>query len=44
MSTELTPPETVLADAKAILAALVRFDTTSRNSNLALVGWVEAYL
>ena len=44
MSTELTPPETVLADAKAILAALVRFDTTSRNSNLALVEWVEVYL
>lgn len=44
MSTELTPPEVVLADAKAILAALVGFDTTSRNSNLELVGWVEAYL
>jgi acetylornithine deacetylase len=27
-----------------ILAALVGFDTVSRNSNLALVDWVEAYL
>lgn len=27
-----------------ILAALVGFDTTSRNSNLALIGWVRAYL
>jgi acetylornithine deacetylase len=27
-----------------ILAALVGFDTTSRNSNLALIGWVSAYL
>jgi acetylornithine deacetylase len=27
-----------------ILDALVAFDTTSRNSNLALVEWVEAYL
>ena len=27
-----------------ILEALVGFDTTSRNSNLALVAWVEAYL
>jgi len=44
MSTILMPPEAVLADAKAILAALVGFDTTSRNSNLALVEWVEAYL
>lgn len=33
-----------LADAVDILAALVGFDTTSRNSNLALVEWVEAYL
>lgn len=44
MSTTLMPPEAVLADAKAILAALVGFDTTSRNSNLALVEWLEAYL
>ena len=27
-----------------ILSALVGFDTTSRNSNLALIDWVEAYL
>ena len=27
-----------------ILATLVGFDTTSRNSNLPLVGWVRAYL
>jgi acetylornithine deacetylase len=27
-----------------ILSTLVRFDTTSRNSNLALVEWVEDYL
>jgi len=27
-----------------VLTALVRFDTTSRNSNLALVAWLEDYL
>src|SRR5262252_8716246 len=27
-----------------ILASLVGFDTTSRNSNLPLIAWVEAYL
>ncbi len=27
-----------------ILAKLVAFDTTSRNSNLALIGWIERYL
>jgi len=27
-----------------VLEALVGFDTTSRNSNLDLIGWVEAYL
>lgn len=27
-----------------ILARLIAFDTTSRNSNLALIEWVEAYL
>lgn len=27
-----------------ILTALVAFDTTSRNSNLELIGWVEEYL
>ena len=30
--------------AKDILAKLVSFDTTSRDSNLALVEWVEGYL
>src|SRR5690348_5016963 len=30
--------------AVEILSRLVAFDTTSRNSNLELVGWVEAYL
>ena len=44
MSTDLTAPRSVLSEAKAILAALVAFDTTSRNSNLALIDWVEAYL
>src|SRR5215204_1003640 len=29
--------------ATEILAALVGFDTTSRNSNLPLIGWVEGY-
>ena len=34
------------ADGRAldILARLVAFDTTSRNSNLALIAWVEEYL
>src|SRR5579885_3173537 len=27
-----------------ILEALVGFDTTSRNSNLALIDWIESYL
>jgi acetylornithine deacetylase len=30
--------------ATDILASLVGFDTTSRNSNLALIAWVESYL
>ena len=29
---------------KDILAALVGYDTTSRNSNLDLIAWVEGYL
>jgi acetylornithine deacetylase len=33
-----------LAPTLEILKTLVAFDTTSRNSNLALVEWVEAYL
>jgi acetylornithine deacetylase len=28
----------------SVLESLVGFDTTSRNSNLALIGWVESYL
>ncbi|MEM6849529.1 MAG: M20/M25/M40 family metallo-hydrolase, partial [Pseudomonadota bacterium] len=32
------------ASTQEILAALVGFDTTSRNSNLPLIEWVEAYL
>ncbi|HEV3394784.1 MAG TPA: acetylornithine deacetylase [Xanthobacteraceae bacterium] len=28
----------------SVLESLVGFDTTSRNSNLELIGWVEAYL
>ncbi|MFK7942142.1 MAG: acetylornithine deacetylase [Paracoccaceae bacterium] len=31
-------------NATDILTELIGFDTTSRNSNLTLVGWVEAYL
>jgi acetylornithine deacetylase len=33
-----------LGAARDILETLVGFDTTSRNSNLALIEWVEAYL
>lgn len=33
-----------LEDAVGLLARLVAFDTTSRNSNLALIRWVEATL
>lgn len=33
-----------LEATEAILAELVAFDTTSRNSNLPLIDWVEAYL
>lgn len=35
---------TDITTTRSILAALVGFDTTSRNSNLALLDWVEAYL
>ncbi len=35
---------TDLAAARDILETLIGFDTTSRNSNLALIEWVEAYL
>ena len=33
-----------LAPTLNILKTLVGFDTTSRNSNLALIDWVESYL
>ncbi len=33
-----------VAFARDILATLVAFDTTSRNSNLALIAWVEDFL
>ncbi len=33
-----------LSSAKSILSKLVSFDTTSRNSNLALIAWVEDHL
>lgn len=33
-----------IAPTLDVLARLVAFDTTSRNSNLALIEWVEAYL
>ena len=35
---------TDLGPVRDILETLVGFDTTSRNSNLALIEWVEAYL
>jgi acetylornithine deacetylase len=35
----MAPPSSI-----AIITELVRFDTTSRESNLALIDWVEAYL
>jgi acetylornithine deacetylase len=37
-------PEALATRAVDILATLVAFDTTSRDSNLALIAWVEAYL
>ncbi|MEM6913226.1 MAG: acetylornithine deacetylase [Pseudomonadota bacterium] len=35
---------TDMTQARAILDRLIAFDTTSRNSNLELIEWVEAYL
>ncbi len=35
---------TDLSTARVILDRLIAFDTTSRNSNLALIEWVEGYL
>lgn len=34
----------LLASAREIFATLIGFDTTSRNSNLELIAWVENYL
>ncbi|MEO9634625.1 MAG: acetylornithine deacetylase [Parasphingorhabdus sp.] len=34
----------ILASARDILSTLIAFDTTSRNSNLDLIAWVEDYL
>jgi len=42
--TGLPPTETLAADAIAMLARLVAFDTTSRDSNLALIEYVEGLL
>ena len=36
--------DTLLPAARDILAKLITFDTTSRNSNLELIAWVEDYL
>ena len=44
MSVPIPSTEIVAAGAAEILARLVAFDTTSRNSNLALIEYVEAEL
>ncbi|MBU6371989.1 MAG: acetylornithine deacetylase [Alphaproteobacteria bacterium] len=36
--------QSLLAETRALLDTLVAFDTTSRNSNLELIAWVEAFL
>jgi len=36
--------DTLPSSAREILAKLIAFDTTSRNSNLQLIAWVEDYL
>ena len=40
----MSSPEAIAERAYPILDRLVGFDTTSRDSNLALIEWVEAYL
>lgn len=40
----MTQPERPRPETVDILRKLVSFDTTSRNSNLALIDWVEDYL
>ena len=37
-------PHNLFCDARNILSTLIAFDTTSRNSNLELICWVEDYL
>lgn len=37
-------PNNIIASARDILSTLIAFDTTSRNSNLELIAWVEDYL
>src|SRR5262245_33944592 len=44
MPTPLPTPDQLAADAIDILARLVSFDTTSRNSNLELIAFVEERL
>jgi acetylornithine deacetylase len=36
--------DAAVSSTREILAQLIAFDTTSRNSNLALIEWVEAFL
>ena len=40
----MSDPQAGLGPVRAILETLVGFDTTSRNSNLELIAWVESYL
>ncbi|MGZ3375391.1 MAG: acetylornithine deacetylase [Phenylobacterium sp.] len=40
----MSDPEAGLGAVRPILETLVGFDTTSRNSNLELIQWVETYL
>jgi acetylornithine deacetylase len=42
MPTSLPSPDQLAAEAADVLARLVAFDTTSRNSNLELIAFVEA--
>lgn len=43
MAQPLSAPETALS-AREILARLVAFPSVSRDSNLEIIGWIEAYL
>ncbi|ASK89374.1 acetylornithine deacetylase [Sphingorhabdus sp. SMR4y] len=36
--------ESLISSAREILARLIAFDTTSRNSNLELIAWIEDFL